>query len=55
VLNVSDDSARFGDYTGLDEEGTYVNADADLVYRAEGGYAVSLEARNLGLDSRSSS
>jgi MtrB/PioB family decaheme-associated outer membrane protein len=52
VLNVSDDSARFGDYTGLDEEGTYVNADADLVYRAEGGYAVSLEAGNLGLDSR---
>jgi len=53
VLNVSEDSARFGDYTGLDEEGTYVNADADLIYRAGGGYAVTMEARNLGLDSRS--
>lgn len=53
VLNVSDDSARFGDYTGLDEKGTYVNADADIMYRAGGGYAVSLYARDLGLDSRS--
>jgi MtrB/PioB family decaheme-associated outer membrane protein len=53
VLNVSEDSARFGDYTGLDEEGAYVNAEADLVYRAGGGYAVAVEARNLGLDSRS--
>lgn len=52
VLNVSDDSARFGDYTGLDEKGTYVNADADIRYRADGGYAVSLYARDLGLDSR---
>jgi len=53
VLDVSDDSARFGDYTGLDEEGSYVNADADLMYRAGEGYAVSLAARDLGLDSRS--
>jgi MtrB/PioB family decaheme-associated outer membrane protein len=53
VLHVSDDSARFGDYTGLDEDGAYVNADAQLMYRAEGGYAVAVDARNLGLDSRS--
>jgi MtrB/PioB family decaheme-associated outer membrane protein len=52
VLDVSEDSARFGNYTGLDEDGAYVNADAALVYRAEGGYAVSLDARDLGLDSR---
>lgn len=52
ALNVSEDSARFGDYTGLDEKGTYVNAGADVMYRAGGGYAVGLEARNLGLDSR---
>ena len=52
ALNVSDDSARFGDYTGLDESGAYVNADADMLYRAEGGYAVSLQAQDLGLDSR---
>jgi MtrB/PioB family decaheme-associated outer membrane protein len=53
VLDVSEDSARFGNYTGLDEDGAYVNADAELLYRAEGGYAVSLDARDLGLDSRS--
>jgi MtrB/PioB family decaheme-associated outer membrane protein len=53
VLNVSDDSARFGDYTGLDDDGLYANADAELMYRADGGYAVSVDARNLGLDSRS--
>jgi MtrB/PioB family decaheme-associated outer membrane protein len=53
VLHVSDDSARFGDFTGLDEKGAYVNADAELMYRAEGGYAVSLDVRDLGLDSRS--
>ena len=52
ALHVSDDSARFGDYTGLDEEGAYINAGADILYRAGGGYAVGLEARNLGLDSR---
>jgi MtrB/PioB family decaheme-associated outer membrane protein len=53
VLDVSDDSARFGEYTGLDEDGVYVNADADVVYRAGEGYAVSVNARDLGLDSRS--
>lgn len=53
AIDVSDDSARFGDYTGLDEEGTKVNADADIVYRAGGGYAISMDARDLGLDSRS--
>lgn len=53
ALHVSDDSARFGDYTGLDEKGAYGNADADVMYRAEGGYAVSVEAHDLGLDSRS--
>jgi MtrB/PioB family decaheme-associated outer membrane protein len=53
ALVVSDDSARFGDYTGLDESGAYANAEADMLYRADGGYAVSLQARDLGLDSRS--
>jgi len=52
ALHVSDDSARFGDYTGLDEEGAYLNAGADMLYRAGEGYAVGFEARNLGLDSR---
>jgi MtrB/PioB family decaheme-associated outer membrane protein len=53
ALHVSDDSARFGNYTGLDEKGAYANADAELVYRADGGYAISLDARDVGLDSRS--
>jgi MtrB/PioB family decaheme-associated outer membrane protein len=53
TLYVDEDSARFGDYTGLDESGVYVNADADIVYRADDGYAVTLDARDVGLDSRS--
>ena len=53
ALDVSEDSARFGDYTGLDEKGSYVNADADILYRAGEGYAVALGVRDLGLDSRS--
>jgi hypothetical protein len=53
VLDVSDDSARFGEYTGLDEDGVYANGGADMVYRAGEGYAVAVDARDLGLDSRS--
>lgn len=52
VLHVSDDSARFGNYTGLDDDGVYINSDADVLYRADGGYAVSVYTRDLGLDSR---
>jgi MtrB/PioB family decaheme-associated outer membrane protein len=52
VLHVSDDSARFGDYTGLDEDGVYVNPNANLTYRGADGYAVVLDARDVGLDSR---
>lgn len=52
ALNVSDDSAKFGDYTGLNDSGAYINADADLQYRGEGGYGAEVKARDLGLDSR---
>lgn len=52
AISVSDDSAKFGDYTGLDEEGVYADVDADVLYRGEGGYAVRARARDLGLDSR---
>ena len=52
AIDVSDDSARFGDYTGLNEDGVYADLDADLLYRAEGGYAVEAKARNLGVDAR---
>jgi MtrB/PioB family decaheme-associated outer membrane protein len=53
TIYVSEDSARFGDYTGLDEKGRYIDGSADVVYRAEHGYAVSITGHNLGLDSRS--
>lgn len=53
ALHVSEDSARFGDYTGLDEKGGYANAEAELKYRAGNGYAISLDAQDLGLDARS--
>jgi MtrB/PioB family decaheme-associated outer membrane protein len=53
ALHVSEDSARFGDYTGLDEKGAYGNADAELMYRGETGYAIEVDGRNLGLDARS--
>jgi MtrB/PioB family decaheme-associated outer membrane protein len=49
---VSDDSAKFGEYTGLNEEGAYVVADAQGRYRTKDGLWVDLSAVDLGLDSR---
>jgi len=49
---VSDASAKFGEYNGLDEDGAYVVADADARYRKEGGLWLDLTAVDLGLDSR---
>jgi MtrB/PioB family decaheme-associated outer membrane protein len=49
---VSDDSAKFGEYTGLNEQGAYVVADADGRYRGEDGLWLDLSAVDLGLDSR---
>ncbi len=49
---VSDDSAKFGEYTGLNEEGAYVVADADGRYRSKDGLWLDLSAVDLGLDSR---
>lgn len=53
AIDVSQDSARFGRYTGLDENRIYGNADADVRFRGEGGYSADVRARDLGLDSRS--
>jgi MtrB/PioB family decaheme-associated outer membrane protein len=50
--NVDDDSAKFGDYTGLDEEGEYLLADIEGRSRAASGWYVSYEGHKLGLDSR---
>lgn len=49
---VSDDSAAFGDGTGLDEKGGYVVANADGQALYDSGYMLSYDLRNLGLDSR---
>ena len=49
---VSDDSAKFGEYNGMDQLGTYVVADADGRYRGKDGLWLDLSAVDLGLDSR---
>jgi len=48
---VSDDAAKFGDATGYDEKGGYVNLDGEGSY-ANDGYQLSWYAEDLGLDSR---
>ena len=49
---LDDSSAKFGRYTGLDDKGGYVVADAQGRYTAESGYGFSYELTDLGLDSR---
>jgi len=49
---VSEDSARFGRYTGRDEKGPYAIADGEARYRGDGGQYLEAEARDLGLESR---
>lgn len=56
VGHVSDDSFKFGDYTGLDEQGGYLIGNINYISRggADGNANwVELIGRNLGLDSRS--
>jgi MtrB/PioB family decaheme-associated outer membrane protein len=48
-------SAKFGDYTGLDEDNGYVLADAEGKASTESGYTLSYELTDLGLDSREAS
>lgn len=50
---VSDDSPRFGQYTGTTEQGAYGLLDIDIAHRVdETGTWLLLEGRNLGLDNR---
>ncbi|HSN71674.1 MAG TPA: MtrB/PioB family decaheme-associated outer membrane protein [Steroidobacteraceae bacterium] len=49
---VDEDSAKFGDYTGLDEKGGYVVASATGSDTTESGYGYEYELNDLGLDSR---
>jgi MtrB/PioB family decaheme-associated outer membrane protein len=51
--NVSDDSFRFGEYNGLNEEGAFAIVNAKLRYRDRDAGYLDLSLRELGLDSRS--
>ena len=53
VGNVSDDSARFGTYTGLESEGPYLVLGGNASYRGDDGYFADLSAADLGIDIRS--
>lgn len=49
---VSDDSFKFGEYTGLNKKGGYLVGNAELRLRGDDAYYWNLNADNLGLDSR---
>ena len=48
---VSEDAAKFGDASGYDEKGGYVNLDGEGNYASD-GYRLNWYAEDLGLDSR---
>jgi MtrB/PioB family decaheme-associated outer membrane protein len=50
---LDESSAKFGDATGLDEDGVYVVANAAGGAALESGYRIDYELLDLGLDSRS--
>jgi MtrB/PioB family decaheme-associated outer membrane protein len=50
---VSESSAKFGDFTGLDKKGGYLVLGGDAKYRGPGGAWGTATASDLGLDSRS--
>ncbi|HEY5622421.1 MAG TPA: MtrB/PioB family decaheme-associated outer membrane protein [Gammaproteobacteria bacterium] len=52
ATHVSEDAAHFGDATGYDDEGGYLNLDADGTYLGEGGQRLDWRIEDLGLDSR---
>lgn len=56
ILYSSEDSFKFGEFTGLEDEGPYAigNADIDLrpPYDSDSAYFFRLTGRDLGLDSR---
>ena len=51
ATNVDEDAARFGNFTGYDEEGTYGNLDGEGRYNSD-GYRLDYTMADLGLDSR---
>lgn len=51
--HVSDDSFKFGEYTGLNDEGGFFVGNATARYRSEDGTYMDLSVTDVGLDSRS--
>ncbi len=51
AIAVDDDQARFGNYTGYDENATYASIDGYGRYNGD-GYRVDYVIEDLGLDSR---
>jgi len=49
---VSDDSAKFGDFTGLESKGAYLLLGGNVSHRGEDGYFADLTAADLGIDTR---
>ena len=49
---VSDSSQKFGDYTGLNDKGAFLELGGNVSHRGENGYFADLWAADLGLDSR---
>ena len=50
---VSEDSYKFGEYNGLNEEGAFAIGNATARYRDKDANYLDLKLRNLGLDTRS--
>ena len=52
VVYASDDSTTFGNYTGLNQKGAYLDLGGTVTYRGESGYYADVTASDLGLDIR---
>lgn len=52
---LDESSAKFGDYTGLDEDGVHVVASAEGGVTLDSGYHLDYSLHELGLDSRAAS
>ena len=50
--DVSNDSFKHGDYTGLDEQGAYIIGNGSYEYKSADSSYVDVEVSDLGLDSR---
>jgi MtrB/PioB family decaheme-associated outer membrane protein len=53
VGTVSEKSPKFGDYTGLDDDGPYLDLGGSAQFRSAGGFYGGVTGSDLGLDSRS--